>query len=63
MIALPGWRLRCGGGTKWGESMCEEQEERQVFAGGRGAEAESLRAAVWLCIYFKGTFILGKLLI
>lgn len=30
------WCLRCGGGMKWGESMCEGQEERKVFAGGRG---------------------------
>lgn len=62
-IALPGWCLRCGDGTKWGESMCEEQEEKKVFAGGRG-----LRQRVWAqsCGYvyiLKATFVLGKLLI
>ena len=59
----PGGWLRRGGGTEQGECMCEGQGRKgKVFGGGRGAEAESLRATVWVCI-LKAKFILGRLFI
>lgn len=37
--------------------MCEgqkDEEERRLFGGGRGGEADRLRESVWACPYFKG---------